>query len=525
MTRRHLSPVKSGEKKMKFAQVTQKTKSSTSTHPATDVSRGARNERERRVHETYTSERSDVATKDSVSGRMSKTKFDPNRVGTHVIRVKELLQLWHKMIALETLPQVDKWIAEQFKLNAKYGSKDRRWYSEVLFAMVRFAPFVSHQMGCFHFSKMGFVLAVGSLDAELFLYHTLLRLKFNLKNELSDIDGVLTFLSKKLARNIDEDRLDFEKTEKNPLFFGVAQEFLEPLKQRQTQSGWTVEQTQKFVEAQASRPPLWIRLNFLDKKDLVCQELRSLDFEVHEHSIDNSPGDTMSVVGTKGIFSTDCYQKGWIEIQDFASQSIGQKVNFKPGEFVRDACAGGGGKTMQLASRSLNKGVIYASDVREYKLDEVKKRARRAGFFNIRCAPWNGIGKLDFSKEVKLRGGFDWVLVDAPCSSSGTWRRNPDAKYRVTNDSLQSVQKLQMQLVTEASQSVIVGGHLVYSTCSWLISENEQIVEAFLKSHPDFNLVEQCMLGLPDANADAMFVAVMKRAQGDLGANTKRNEH
>ena len=116
-----------------------------------------------------------------------------------------------------------------------------------------------------------------------------------------------------------------------------------------------------------------------------------------------------------------------------------------------------------------------------------------------------------FQKEVENKNGFDWVLVDAPCSSSGTWRRNPDSKYRITKENLLGLTDLQLNILQTASEAVRVGGHLVYSTCSWIYDENENIVESFIRNNPEFVLIKQKMLGSPVENADTMFVSVIQR--------------
>jgi 16S rRNA (cytosine967-C5)-methyltransferase len=260
-----------------------------------------------------------------------------------------------------------------------------------------------------------------------------------------------------------------------------------------------------FLKAQTTRPPLWVRVNHPDKTDHVVHTLCQEGYVVQ-----NVEG-ALSVSGERGIFLSDVYKQGLIEIQDFASQKAGASVQARPGDVVWDACAGGGGKTLQIASRLQNKGAVYASDVREFKLEEVKKRARRAGFFNVRCEPWDGVALPSFPREVEKRGGFDWVLVDAPCSSSGTWRRNPDAKYRIGESSVAEISALQKSILSNAARAVGAKGNLVYSTCSWLVDENEDVVRAFLSENPSFHLLEMRLLGSPCANSDTLFSAVLAR--------------
>jgi 16S rRNA (cytosine967-C5)-methyltransferase len=178
---------------------------------------------------------------------------------------------------------------------------------------------------------------------------------------------------------------------------------------------------------------------------------------------------------------------------------------------VWDACAGGGGKTLHIASHLMGKGAVYASDVRGYKLDEVKMRARRANISNIRTLVWNGKSLPAFPKEIASREGFHRVLVDAPCSSSGTWRRNPDGKYRITPLEIEELSALQFSILSCASRAVKKDGLLIYATCSFFCDENEAVVGKFIESAPEFELVSSQINGSPMHDSDTTFTAVMKR--------------
>lgn len=166
---------------------------------------------------------------------------------------------------------------------------------------------------------------------------------------------------------------------------------------------------------------------------------------------------------------------------------------------------------MQIASQLNNKGAVIATDIRAWKLEEVKKRAKKAQFHNIRTQAWDASQELELSREVKARGGFDRILVDAPCSSSGTFRRNPDSQYRISSLAIKDLAMLQLKILTQASKSLRKGGILAYSTCSFLYEENEGIVEAFLKDNPAFELQSMSMVGAPDFDADSMFVGLMHK--------------
>ena len=206
------------------------------------------------------------------------------------------------------------------------------------------------------------------------------------------------------------------------------------------------------------------------------------------------------------------YEKGWIEIQDRASQRIGEALTLEPGAFVWDACAGGGGKSLQLAARLMGRGSIYVSDVRAYKLDEVKKRADRGGFTNIRQLSWDGKSVPEVPKVVSKRGGFDAILVDAPCSSSGTWRRNPDARFRLNENHVRELTDIQRGMIDHILPLLRPAGELLYATCSWFYEENEELVQNWLSRHPDLRLVDMSMVGAPKDDSDTMFYARFVRS-------------
>jgi 16S rRNA (cytosine967-C5)-methyltransferase len=177
------------------------------------------------------------------------------------------------------------------------------------------------------------------------------------------------------------------------------------------------------------------------------------------------------------------------------SQLVAVMVDPRPGERIVDFCAGAGGKTLALAAMMENKGKIVAMDVLKGRIERSATRIRRAGI--------NNVERRDLSSErdpwVKRHaGGYDRVLLDAPCSGAGTWRRNPDAKWRLKPSDLEELVDLQKRILESAARLVKPGGRLVYATCSLFQEENADQVGAFLESNPDFALVPA-----PQAWADA----------------------
>ena len=432
-------------------------------------------------------------------------------------RWNHVAKLWKNALSQEGFPQFDRWLSNEFAKNSQYGSKDRRWYSEILFAGVRhgyFALFCSFLEGknptpelIESFQKkyqtpQSLFQGIKNIPTEEFFSWICLRYASTASSEITFIKELED--NQKNFYSILEQKLKNGSIQNQFIYHSVPLWFLPFFQKRVEASNLSQDQVEKFLTDLNTRPPLWIRINHEDKKDEVLAELEKENYQV------KTLNSTMEVHGAKGVFTLNSYRQGFFEIQDLASQQIGQHVQAEPKDYVWDCCAGGGGKTLQIASFLKNKGVLYASDIREYKLEEVKKRAKRSGFFNIRCLKWEGEELPPFQKEIQTKGGFHWVLVDAPCSSSGTWRRNPDAKYRVQQENLNELKQIQLKLLSSASKAVLKNGHLVYSTCSWLLEENEKIVEEFLKIHPHFQLIKQNLLGNPFENSDSMFTAVLK---------------
>lgn len=190
----------------------------------------------------------------------------------------------------------------------------------------------------------------------------------------------------------------------------------------------------------------------------------------------------LRVADRRPVSGTAAFKEGLIEVQDEGSQLIALLTDARPGMRVADYCAGAAGKTLALAATMANRGHIVACDVSAARLEGAVRRLRRAGVDN---AERHLLVAGD--KWRKRRGkSFDRVLVDAPCTGSGTWRRNPDARLRTTERDLAELTAKQTVILEEASDLVRPGGRLVYATCSLLPEEDEMQVERFLGRHPDF---------------------------------------
>lgn len=180
------------------------------------------------------------------------------------------------------------------------------------------------------------------------------------------------------------------------------------------------------------------------------------------------------------------FMDGKIEVQDEGSQLLAQLVAPRRGEMVADFCAGAGGKSLALGALMRNTGRLYAFDVSEKRLHNLGQRLKRSGLSNLHSQV---IASERDPKLKRLIGKFDRVLVDAPCSGLGTLRRNPDLKWRQTPQDVEELTVKQASILDSAARLVKNGGRLVYATCSLLQEENEAIVEGFLATHPEFQLV------------------------------------
>lgn len=220
------------------------------------------------------------------------------------------------------------------------------------------------------------------------------------------------------------------------------------------------------------------------------------------------------------LFSLDIFRNGWFEVQDEGSQLVARLANALPGQRVIDFCAGAGGKTLALAAQMQNKGSIFAWDIHQRRLHDLPRRLKRAGVDNVR---WQVIDSEQDSRIKRHKGRADIVLVDAPCTGSGTWRRNPDLKWRTTQTDLAELVDLQSHILDSAQRLVKPGGKLVYITCSLLEEENQQQVARLLATHPQFmpEPVEESIPGqlsggmmqlLPHRHyTDGFFTAVLRK--------------
>ncbi|MCE5972140.1 RsmB/NOP family class I SAM-dependent RNA methyltransferase [Sinirhodobacter sp. WL0062] len=251
-----------------------------------------------------------------------------------------------------------------------------------------------------------------------------------------------------------------------------------------------------IVVAMQSRAPVFLRVN-LAKGDSASAISMLAEDGIVARSHPLAATALEVVEGERKIGNSSAYRSGVVELQDAASQAIASVLPIAPGMRVLDYCAGGGGKALALAARA-PQAAIFAHDIDAGRMRDIPARAARAG------------ARIGLRQPGKPGGPYDLVVVDAPCSGSGTWRRTPEAKWALTPDRLLELTQIQRDILATARKLVAPGGALAYMTCSLLADENERQVEWFLAQT---GWTEEARLALtPLDGADGFFASVLRRA-------------
>jgi 16S rRNA (cytosine967-C5)-methyltransferase len=286
--------------------------------------------------------------------------------------------------------------------------------------------------------------------------------------------------------------------------------------------------------ALASRAPLDLRVNTLNADRAKAAEMLA---DLAPESTRWSPwGLRIRLAAdakSPAVHAEPAFLKGLVEVQDEGSQLAAFFSHAKPGEQVIDLCAGAGGKTLALAAMMQNKGQVFATDDDKRRLAPIHDRLKRSGARNVQVRTPKSIGgELD-----DLTGRMDMVLIDAPCTGTGSWRRNPDAKWRMRPGALEQRVKEQAEILDRAVPFIKLGGRIAYITCSVLDEENGAQVRGFLTRHPDFSVLppvevadalgerafmfkkaarlspEGLMMTPRTTGTDGFFVSVLRRAR------------
>lgn len=302
---------------------------------------------------------------------------------------------------------------------------------------------------------------------------------------------------------VDAERLAerIEQAKSNPVLWDGCPEWLDAMGQAQLGASWEKERA-----ALSTPPKRFLRVNGLKvSRDELAQKLAA-EFVTTQtvEGVDSA----LEVTSDSALFRTNCFKDGLFEQQDAGSQRVAAALDAKPGMRVIDACAGAGGKTLHIAAQMQGKGRLLAMDVEQWKLDNLKERARRNGAHNIETRLIVG------SKTIKrLKLSADRVLLDVPCSGLGVLKRNPDAKWRDTAERLPVLMELQKHILSSYSRMVKVGGIVVYATCSIFPCENRGQVDAFLAENPNFRLLEDETISPADTGFDGFYLAKLERIQ------------
>jgi len=421
----------------------------------------------------------------------------PSSLAGHAIELIEILQ--------NDPRPADHLIDTFFRQRRYLGSHDRRELAESVYGILRHRRLLQ-----FYIAKT----KADSVDHPAWLFAAYkLRIENNAPDTLQAY--ALTLSSAEIRDLATSDPTDLGQ---QPL--GLRTSFPDWLVEKlQMQMG--EHETEKLLTAMNQPPPLTIRVNTLKTTREKC--LNELSKRGHECAPTPLSPDGIHLKRRANLFGLDLFQEGWFELQDEGSQIISLLVDPKPNWRVADVCAGGGGKTLHLAALMKNRGEIWAFDVVPRRLENLRQRARRCGIHNVRVQHLQPV-----EIPTHLLGSMDAILIDAPCTGTGVFRRNPDAKWKISAAMVQEMAIKQKQIIEHYAPLLKPNGRLVYATCSLLAEENEEVVQSFLAQHADFHpsavatiLLRYQLAQLADGNAlhlfphqhntDGFFAAALER--------------
>ena len=371
----------------------------------------------------------------------------------------------------------DKVIEKTLKANKKWGSKDRGFVAESFYDIIRWKR------------KLEFYM--GEEIQRTNLYNLIATYLLTKEYEIPEFDEFSGIDFQKIEERFSE-KID------NPAIEQSVPDWLYQLIEKDYGK-----ETPEILTALNQQAEVYLRANTLKTtsenviKSLALEGIEAVAFPGHENAI--------QIKQRKNLFRTSAFQDGWFEVQDISSQLVSKALDPKPGTRVFDVCAGAGGKTLHLAALMQNKGQLIALDIHEWKLKELKRRARRAGAHNVETRPI-------VAKTIKrLKDSADSLLIDAPCSGLGVLKRNPDAKWKLDQDFIDRITKEQAEILQNHSKILRKGGKMVYATCSILPEENEKQVEKFLANNPEFSLISEQTLLPHITGSDGFYISVMER--------------
>lgn len=415
------------------------------------------------------------------------------RIQSSIGLLDQIFEVWQS----EKRFPADKLLEQYFKTNRYIGSKDRGAIAELIYFVLRYKATIQWWLS--KYSQ--------KLDGRAFILATLILRREYTPQALDELskDGKYSF-----GRLSDHEQKFIHKLERMDLTNSEMPEHIrlnypEWLDENLRESfGSNLEAEMTAMNEQA---PTDLRVNTLKtNREKLLKELQAEGFSCSPTSF--------SPIGIRlskraPIFTSKLFKEGHFEVQDEGSQAVALLVDTKPNHRVIDFCAGAGGKTLAIAASMENKGRILAWDTSKKRLDQISIRLKRAGVHNVQVHVLESEHDA-FIKRHKATA--DRVLVDAPCSGSGTWRRNPDLKWRFNRNDLDEVSKVQQEILHSAARLVKPGGRLIYATCSLLAEENEKQIEHFLKNNEQFKIAAPYFKVTPHGNGmDGFFAAVLER--------------
>ncbi len=384
----------------------------------------------------------------------------------------------------------DKVIEHALRSNPKAGSRDRAFVAETTYEVVRYYRLYTEILGLQPVTEQDFWQLIG--------VH--LAFKNIALPDWQEFKSLNTPAFYTKVKHWQRESADNTSTDSPLAILESIPDWLDEMGKSEIPDQWT--ETLHWLNRPAQ---VVLRANQLRTNPSELQTALLAE-QVDAQTIPNS--DALVLKVRKNVFQTAAFRKGWFEMQDYSSQLVAPFLAPQAGMRVVDACAGGGGKTLHLASLMQNKGSIIALDTQAWKLDELRNRARRAGATNIETRP------IESRKTIKrLYGSADRLLLDVPCSGIGILRRNPDAKWKLQPEQIKQLHSTQQEILQNYSAITKPGGHMVYATCSILPSENQQQVEKFLASEAGkaFTLLKERRILPQDEGFDGFYMALLSR--------------
>ena len=369
-----------------------------------------------------------------------------------------------------------------FKKNKKWGSRDRSFVAEATYDIIRYLRLYDKLSNSDYSYTINNIWKIISL---WLYFNSYLEPKFK---ELWDFDKEKINKIKKILQK--------ERVYRESIPDWIDQLAIEEIGEKK----W-----EKEISSMNNKADLVLRVNPLKttKKNLIKKLYNQ---NIHSEEITDRPN-ALKVLKRVNIFKTIEFKLGFFELQDASSQLVAKFLDVNAKHKILDACAGAGGKALHIASILNNKGNIVATDIHEYKLQELKKRARRNGIHNITTKV------IDNKFLKKNKNKFDRVLIDAPCSGFGVIRRNPDSKWKLNPKDFNSILNDQIKILNDYSKLVNDNGIMLYVTCSIFPSENEKQIALFLSSEfgKKFKIIEEKKISPYESGFDGFYLAKLKK--------------